>query len=416
MLLKARAFNIVESLLKRLDQMPRDDEEPLLCGLYAQLELAWCRDESTRNNIENLVQLTLPVSPKHKQAQKWINILSEATGKLEWEVKEKKSKVSGFWHRKTEHSNLKLDMFKGSLPVTEIPKNLLEDAWESCQKAKLFYADAAIARHYGFPGRLDIIRLSGDILDMENCYVNLAIIESSTATNIAGASSQTPKQQLSEFSIKQRLKVENVATKKEVDLPRLFDERQVKNHTIVPRRILIRGRAGVGKPTLCKKIVHDFLRSKIWTKRFNRILWIPLRRLREGIDPEVYIHRQFLSQHSEERIYTKALKSDIWEETSKNRTLFLLDGLDEVSRDTTERGVSIPTQIVTLLSQPNVLVPSRPYDLNLRGIRSFDLEMEAVGFRPGQVKAYLSNVGTDENELRRMEAFIQDHWLIQGLV
>ncbi|RAL00172.1 uncharacterized protein BO80DRAFT_502789 [Aspergillus ibericus CBS 121593] len=40
--------------------------------------------------------------------------------------------------------------------------------------------------------------------------------------------------------------------------------------------------------------------------------------------------------------------------------------------------------------------------------------MGIVGFRPAQVKAYLSMVAADPSEVERMEQFIQRHWLIQG--
>ncbi|PYI01508.1 hypothetical protein BO78DRAFT_435822 [Aspergillus sclerotiicarbonarius CBS 121057] len=414
MLIKARAFNMLNSLL---GQSLCVEEEPFFCGFYAQLEQAWCGDELARHDIENLIQSTLSKSQNYKQASKWINILAATTGHREWEIQQKKSRFFKFnLHRKSRQSGINLDMFNGNLPITETPRHLLDDAWASCQQAKLFYADLVIDKYYKEKGRLDIVRLSEDLLPMEKCYVNLAIIESSTASNTEFSNLQIESQQVSEFSITRRLKVDDAGTEKAVDLPQLFNERQVNNRTIVPRRILIRGRAGVGKTTLCKKIVHDFINGKIWTKRFDRILWIPLRHLRTQPDPEDFIYKEFLSEQQEPRVYYEVLHDAIWTEREDSKTLFLLDGLDEVSRDRTERGVGLPTQIERLLNRPNVLVTSRPYGLDMLGVNKFDLEMETVGFRPEQVRAYLSMVVTDQSNAEEMATFVQEHWLIQGLI
>ena len=413
MLIKARAFSMLNSLLC---QSLCVEEDPFFCGLYAQLEQAWYADISSRHHIENLIQLMVSQSENYKlQTSKWINILAEATGKQEWKVQEKRARFFKLnFHRKKEQSGLKPNAFNGNQLITGKPRNLLNEAWEGCQKAKLFYADVAIAKYYTEKGRLSIIRLTGDLLPMEKCYVNLAIIESSTGVNAKGPS--LGEKQVSELSITRRLKVETVNTENEVDFPRLFDERRVGNRTIVPRRILIRGRAGVGKSTLCKKIVHDFIHGKIWTKRFDRILWIPLRSLRTQHDPERFIFNKFLFQKEGKKLYSSVLEDVIWRQAKESKTLFLLDGLDEVSRVRTERGVGLPTQIERLLNHPNVLLTSRPYGINIPGLQKFDLELETVGFRPGQVKAYLSMVVADQTKVEEIEEFIEQHWLIQGLI
>ncbi|RAL00171.1 uncharacterized protein BO80DRAFT_109206 [Aspergillus ibericus CBS 121593] len=137
---------------------------------------------------------------------------------------------------------------------------------------------------------------------MDKCYVNLTIVESSITVNVGGSRSHLRRQSVSEFSIARRLKIENVGAEA-IDLPGLFDERQLEKQTIVPRRILIRGRAGVGKTTLCKKIIHCFINGKIWTKQFDRILWIPLRHLRTQPDPEIFIYKEFLSEQPDKTFF-----------------------------------------------------------------------------------------------------------------
>jgi uridine kinase len=61
----------------------------------------------------------------------------------------------------------------------------------------------------------------------------------------------------------------------------LFKPRKTRDgQTRQPSRILIRGRAGVGKTTLCKKIVHEFTHGTMWRDLFDRVLWVPLRNLK----------------------------------------------------------------------------------------------------------------------------------------
>lgn len=64
--------------------------------------------------------------------------------------------------------------------------------------------------------------------------------------------------------------------------------RQLQNHRIIPHFMILfavvntdRGGAGVGKSTLCKKLVHDFICGQLWSDLFDRIIWLPLRDLKE---------------------------------------------------------------------------------------------------------------------------------------
>jgi hypothetical protein len=113
---------------------------------------------------------------------------------------------------------------------------------------------------------------------MQQCYINLSIIE--YKQNDQNMPPQE-KSLSSTFSLPNRLKLRADDPEKEVTLPQLFHERKLLDgRKARPRRILIRGRAGVGKTTLCKKIVHDFLHQRMWADLFDRIIWIPLRRLK----------------------------------------------------------------------------------------------------------------------------------------
>ncbi|KAL9477223.1 hypothetical protein ACSS6W_007064 [Trichoderma asperelloides] len=105
-------------------------------------------------------------------------------------------------------------------------------------------------------------------------------------------------------------------------------------------------------------------------------------------------------------------------ETNSTKTLFLLDGLDEVSQDLASNN-SMSRFLSEILEQPNLIITSRPSG---RLPPNLDLELEAIGFYPDQVKDYIKNTFTnpktteiDEKTVGKIQSFLQDHWLIQGL-
>ncbi|KXJ84692.1 NACHT domain-domain-containing protein [Microdochium bolleyi] len=192
------------------------------------------------------------------------------------------------------------------------------------------------------------------------------------------------------------------------------------------RRILIRGRAGVGKTTLCKKIVHEFKRGTWaeWAQLFDRILWVPLRNLKlEGrrcqpaYDFTCLFHHEYFTLPNSRTDLAKELSRAL--EMKNSRTLFLLDGLDEVSQDLTGDG-SMSRFLEELLKQPNVIITSRP---SANTPPHLDLELETVGFHPDQVEAYVERAFTapvtgkvDLNKTKEVLSFLKGHWLIEGLV
>jgi hypothetical protein len=261
--------------------------------------------------------------------------------------------------------------------------------------------------------RLRIKRLSGDFLDMEQCYINLSIIEHQRKN-------QDTKLQLeptsSQFSLFNRLRITADTPEREVTLPDLFCDRKLPDGQMIqPRRILIRGRAGVGKTTLCKKIVHDFYHKQMWAALFDRVIWIPLRRLKGMLSLDEFFLRDYFSFQADR----DDLVSKLWKTVlvpGHKRTLWLLDGLDEISGYRNISGTDLTEAFNSLLSQDNVVITSRPYAINISDLTPFDLELETVGFHPSQVETYLAKTMKDPVITDQIHSFIRSHWLIQGLV
>ncbi|EEA18489.1 conserved hypothetical protein [Talaromyces marneffei ATCC 18224] len=275
--------------------------------------------------------------------------------------------------------------------------------------------DAKLREYYINPrnNRLRIKRLSGDALDMRQCYINLSMIEyKENDQNIP----PQEKSLSSTFSLPNRLKLRADNPEKEVTLPQLFHERKMLDgRNARPRRILIRGRAGVGKTTLCKKIVHDFLHQQLWADLFDRIIWIPLRRLKGMSDLDEFFRQELFKHEAERDCLVTKLRKTALDQTHK-KTLWLLDGLDEVSGYRNPSGADLTEIFNSLLNEDNVIITSRPHAVKLLGLTPFDLELETVGFHLNQVQAYLAKAVTDPDTVNQIYSFIQSHWLIQGLV
>ncbi|KAM3495226.1 hypothetical protein MY3957_001457 [Beauveria namnaoensis] len=284
-------------------------------------------------------------------------------------------------------------------------------------------ADKLIREKHYTTDRLKIERLSGRPLAMDQCYINLAIVEQSGQD--AARSKKERETAPSPFSILDRQKVEAPDKTMQVELSAIFNERKGSDDRLMhPRRILIRGRAGVGKTTLCKKIVYEFTKGTWgkWNELFDRVLWVPLRNLKhEGRRKmPVYAFEDLLSHDflpTNKRSLAEALSRVLDAESSK--TLFLLDGLDEVSQDLTG-DAGMARFLNRLLSQPSVIITARP---SAAPPANLDLELEAIGFGPDQVYEYIKKSftnpdtgATDQTKVGKVKSFLRERWLIQGLV
>ncbi|KAI0113579.1 peptidase C14 [Nemania sp. FL0031] len=275
-------------------------------------------------------------------------------------------------------------------------------------------ADAYILKEHYTADRLKIERLSGDNLSMEQCYINLAIIKNlDDDKSYAEEGLETGDPQSSPFSLTTRLKIESPDRDIQVELVNIFDETSDVN-TAQPRRILIRGRAGVGKTTLCKKIVHDFIYRHTWKNMFDRILWVPLRILKQSADTctlDSLLHRHFFPPTEEGKIYAKELEKAL-RNTKYARTLFVLDGLDEVSEGL-DRNSEMYSFLKFLLTRPNVIITSRPLARLPDDLR-LDLELETIGFYPNQVQEYIKNVSPESAD--DIQSFLHKRPLVGGLL
>lgn len=256
----------------------------------------------------------------------------------------------------------------------------------------------ALQDHYGKPGTLEIQRLSGRLLPMERYYINLLLVRE---TRQEGNFTNEDKyaQLSSSFSLTSQLGVQTVDEDVRVDMNSLFERRS--GGLEAPTRVLIRGRAGVGKTTLCKKIVHDFLHRKLWNNCFDHIFWVPLRGLK-SLNKEVKNTTELLRWEFFRNDTQKgdAIAEEIWRKlhsTEYFKAVFLLDGLDEIS-DQLDRGNRVYKILESIMELPYVIVTSRPHvslPECMRREGQFHLELETLGFDSPQVEEYIRGYYVD---------------------
>ncbi len=201
-------------------------------------------------------------------------------------------------------------------------------------------------------------------------------------------------------------------------LEKLFDPRELSQGKMVtPRRILIRGRAGVGKTTLSKKVIYEYTQKGQWRNRFDYVLWIPLRMLKgkANCDLATLFHETYFPSHPQGQSLAKTLAAQI-NGVAKDKTLFVLDGWDEIAQEWGEHEPMFGF-LKQLLNQPAVLITSRPY-VDLGQADPMDLELETVGFSPENVTAYLDNPGivSTAEESKEIKHFIQANAFIHELI
>ncbi|KAF6841051.1 peptidaseCc14 [Colletotrichum musicola] len=235
--------------------------------------------------------------------------------------------------------------------------------------------------------KVRVEQLSHQLWPIERCSFNLHEMED-IDKNRRNAS---PREGL---PLAERLETGNSTRRSVVELDQLFEDREDQRGDISkPRRILIHGRAGIGKTTLCKKAVYKHMTNELWTTHFDRILWIPLRNLthhRDRNDLSDLLVNEFFSQSPDRDDFLEAMVKEC-EEHAARRTLFILDGLNEICHGLLWHG-NKRAFVLELLNMPNVIVTSRPGVALLSEADPFHLRLEAIGFDLDEIHQYVEVV------------------------
>ncbi len=187
---------------------------------------------------------------------------------------------------------------------------------------------------------------------------------------------------------------EDIYEQKElIALERIFEHQ--KNNTELSTRLLILGRAGIGKTTLCKLITYQWIHNNLWKSKFDWVFWIPLRNLATQ-DYQVLkelnkskLIAQIIWQEcfqGDSKISSEQIEKWLTED-SPSKILILLDGYDEVAH--LHNATSHMGRLLDVLLQyDNVILTSRPYAIHqkLQSYRKF----ENIGFLKEDIEDYVN--------------------------
>ncbi|KAJ5353552.1 hypothetical protein N7541_006116 [Penicillium brevicompactum] len=287
----------------------------------------------------------------------WVTLVAESAQRPKWKTAlppKRKGMLSRLRRSKEAQPQLKsifgATQTRDSRQESHGDSPLLQNAMQTCGDAQLFYADAIIAQYYTEGKLLHVRRISGDDVPIENCYIDLSLIE---------------------------------------DLA----ERDTK----------------INQTTLCKKITHAFLRHGLWRSKYDRIIWIPLRNLKNYQTFELFIEQEVFGKIPYSKPLWERLKNKLCD-FQDCRSLFILDGLDEIA--------GLPEKIDLfqyLLNRQDVIITSRPHVVFPSKLKGYDLEIETVGFLDDQIEHYVDRVCSKADGLQ-IKNFIEGHWMMQGLM
>ncbi|KAF9345394.1 hypothetical protein BGX26_003170, partial [Mortierella sp. AD094] len=265
---------------------------------------------------------------------------------------------------------------------------------------------------------LTVQRISGDKLDLESCYINLAIVEAPDQRLMDKMEFKANAATFHRMPSYEKIYGTNLQST--IPLEELFDERILcDGRNDVPKKILIQGRAGIGKTTLCKKLTHVY-QSGLWRDHFEAVLWphcgshyVNLRRLKHAILRISYAKKYFAQRPEIER---GLLVSALAEYVHVGKVLFILDGLDEILIDAqTEEGIALESFLRFLLGQNHVIITSRPSGVDMSILPKLDLELETVGFSEQNVNDYIAKVLQPE-AAKAVRDYIQQTLLVDNLI
>ncbi|KAI1384485.1 uncharacterized protein F4822DRAFT_433029 [Hypoxylon trugodes] len=193
-----------------------------------------------------------------------------------------------------------------------------------------------------------------------------------------------------------------------VTLYGLFNEITIAEEKILPKRILIHGRPGIGKTTLCKRIMYEYSTHKSLKRKFDLVVRVPVRKLGQFDDLADLLFAEYFCVFVRGRELSRTLREIILRDKKKDdqdNVLIILDGLDEARTE----GYAL---LRKLMGQPMIIITSRSY--NTSTPPPVDLQLEALGLNSKSVEAYLDNEAMVPaemaNDIRQFLKLLSRRW------
>lgn len=289
--------------------------------------------------------------------------------------------------------DLQPEKYRGQVEIYiyEAMRNL-NDQWQMIERP---ITPGHIRDRLNLYSKLDvqsIRRVSGGNLPENLIDIDLAVAERLNSRDELPVDGQQEGMQMPLHGLFDERKV---GKRQIVPLHGLFDERNVGGENIRPQRILIQGRPGIGKTTLCRRLMYEYSWHENLRKKFDLVVRIPVGKLENSADLNNLLFEEYFQAVSEGRDLSNRLGDLILAHENANlekknassvRSLIILDGLDEARRWSQERCALLEK----LMGRPAVIITSRSHDTDMLRL-SVDLHLEALGLNTMSVDAYLDN-------------------------
>jgi HEAT repeat protein len=297
-----------------------------------------------------------------------------------------------------------------------------------------------LKEHYRNEENNCIIHLfSGKRVPLKEYYINLNIVEKKTKRNEDKVESRKIEipEDLYDDSIPPFETLYSADHSKSITSDNLFRPQATSDNNSSSeeeiKKVLVLGRAGIGKSTFCRYLanqwaVGEFSKEASWSQ-FELVIYIPLGKLAhyaENLEGETkpsiagfIYHQVALQEKLKESGFNKQTIEELLN-VQKEKTLYLLDGYDEVGNLGKEHPIWSVVDI--LKSMPRWIITSRPCYLKDMP-SSIDRKMEIMGFGEGDIHRYISayfEVGSDKGSVKEQSdqllAHLQKNRAIWGIV
>ena len=200
-----------------------------------------------------------------------------------------------------------------------------------------------------------------------------------------------------------------------IKIKNIFEEH--KSDCRKPKRVLIKGRAGMGKSTLMRKIVYDWCSDSFWQNKFKYIFCFEFRHLNSILHVNNFDCYSFLFQRQGPNLVPSE-RDVLLEHIDSNpgEVLLIMDGLDEFQAlgkiiqanppiNQNDTKLSLPMTLYNiirgnLLQGIYILVTSRPRAGGLKYLgEGFQRTIEICGFGSKDVMTYVDKFCGSETEL-----------------
>ncbi|KAH8427093.1 NACHT domain-containing protein [Aspergillus melleus] len=165
----------------------------------------------------------------------------------------------------------------------------------------------------------------------------------------------------------------------------------------------------MGKTTLCKKIIHAFVRNELWQSEFDSVIFIDLRVAKHFWSASKFFKECFRVSFWPKDWYIELMKAA--DDPGDTRTLVVFDGLEELSQTQWESWD-------TFLHRKNVIITCRPHVLSKWKRLQFDLDVQVIGFHDDEVSSYLNKMVPDAPDVLKPQFmdFIAQHPVIKDML